>query len=403
MADDVKVKFGGDFTDVHKGASEAVNKAGSSMTSWFNDFSKSTEASILSSLSLQSIFGKAADGLGAVLKTAKELDNAFQRFGTGGRAREFQILARYGDEVGVSMEAVGRTMNYFTKVQDAAKNGNEAHIASLKSLGYTDEQIKKGNISAIEVLGKLADGYDDTGKAALVGQMAVQLFGMQGEQLSGIYKNGKIALDAFSASATTVSEEANRRLAGTQRNIDRLKRGVDGVWMGIGGFLGGASQNLEIGGKMSSNVEQAKDLSGTPATRARNLANLAISDFKGSPEGMGEAIKWLRKYASDPLINSADSKMAIDAADAMAGKLKSQEEVAAGEAKKRTGPPLLENVRVMATSSLQSIGGGDIGSIMSGTYQTTMLDAAQQTADNTGKLLDASESRPAQRPANLAR
>ena len=43
MADDVKVKFGGDFTDVSKGASEATSKAGGALSSWFNDFNKSSK------------------------------------------------------------------------------------------------------------------------------------------------------------------------------------------------------------------------------------------------------------------------------------------------------------------------------------------------------------------------
>lgn len=403
MSDDVKVKFGGDFSDIAKGASEAVNKAGASMTAWFNDFSKSTESSVLSALSLQSIFGKLVDGMSAVLKTSKELDNAFQRFGTGGRAREFQVLARYGQEVGVSMEAVGRTMNYFSKVQDAAKKGNEAHVTSLKSLGFTSAEIKAGNISAIEVLRRMSDMYDQTGNAALVGQKAVQLFGLQGEQLAGVYKNGKIALDEFNKSAVTVSEEANRRLAKTQRNIDQLKRGGEGIFMGIGGFLGGLSRSYEFSSKMGENLMQARESSEKPEQRGKTLANLALSDFSGSVEDMSDAIKWLREYASNGLTTREDSKMAIIAANRMEASLKSQEERLAEEAKKKATPPLLENVRVMAASSLQSIGGGDIGSIMSGTYQTSMLDAATKTADNTGKLLDNQTNRPLPKPASVAK
>jgi hypothetical protein len=87
----------------------------------------------------------------------------------------------------------------------------------------------------------------------------------------------------------------------------------------------------------------------------------------------------------------------------MEASLKSQEERLAEEAKKKATPPLLENVRVMAASSLQSIGGGDIGSIMSGTYQTSMLDAATKTADNTGKLLDNQTNRPLPKPASVAK
>ena len=404
MSDDVKVKFGGDFSDVAKGAGEAVNKAGASLTAWFNDFSKSTEASVLSALSLSSIFGKVVEGMSGALKTAKNLDTAFQRFGTGGSARDFQVLARYGEEVGVSIEAVGRTMNYFQKVQEAAKKGNESHIASLKSLGFTTNEINGGNISSIEVLRRLSDMYDKTGNAALVGQRAVQLFGVQGEQLAGIYKNGKIALDEFNKTVVTVSEDSNRRLANTQRNIDQLKRGGEGIFQSIGSFLGGVSKSIEVKGVTAAVFGGGLTAGGTEEQRGKSIANQIISDYGKNADDLRLAIEGLQSVIDLVPKGTEEAKVASAAIAQITQFMQSDAAKAAAEAaKKKEGPPLLENIKAMAVSSLQSIGGGDVASVLSGTYQTSMLSAAQDTAKNTSTLVDTAKAVPVTKPASVAK
>jgi hypothetical protein len=57
----------------------------------------------------------------------------------------------------------------------------------------------------------------------------------------------------------------------------------------------------------------------------------------------------------------------------------------------------------MAVSSLQEIGGGDVGSVLSGTYQTSMLDAANKTAENTAKLVQETSKVPVSKPNNVAK
>jgi hypothetical protein len=67
------------------------------------------------------------------------------------------------------------------------------------------------------------------------------------------------------------------------------------------------------------------------------------------------------------------------------------------------GPPLLQAAKVMAVSSLQEIGGGDVNSVLSGTYQTSMLDAANKTAENTSKLAQDAGKIPPSKPVNVAK
>jgi len=399
VADDVKVKFGGDFTDVSKGASEAVNKAGGALSSWFNDFNKSTVASITSALALSAVFGKFTESLGNTLKTARGIDDAFKRFGTGKSSQEFQLLARYGAEVGVSMETVGRTMNYFAKVNDAAAKGSESHRAVLRSLKFSEDEVTKGKVSAIEVLRRLADEYDRTGLESLSAQRAVQLFGLQGEQLSAIYKNGKISIDEFTKSVTTMSDATIASMAKTDKRIERAKRtfaelsGLSFAEVGLEGSITKAEGTV-----VETMSGQYGQTGGTPEQEGRSIGGQIYSVLKDDEDALAKAIEMLRDYERDDWFTS--EKKAITAEEAVKTMLFLMKDEKKAQPE---GPPLLTAARVMAVSSLQEIGGGDVSSVLSGTYQTSMLDAATKTADNTAKLVQDS-SKPAQtKPVNVAK
>lgn len=398
MADDVKVKFGGDFTDVSKGAGEAVARAGGALGSWFNDFNKSTIASITSAMGLAAIFGKLTESMANTLKYSKGVDEAFKRFGTGKSSQEFQLLARYGSEVGVSMEAVGRTMNYFAKVNDAAAKGSESHRSVLRALKFTEEEVTKGKVSAIEVLRRMADEYDRTGNEALSGQRAVQLFGLQGEQLSAIYKNGKLSLDEFTKSVKVMSDQAVESLAKTERRIEALKRTFADITGSIASELGREGSVTKGYGVTVETMSQVGNMGGTPEQEGKSVGQQIFGELKGDSDALGEALYQLSEYIDKWSVPEDTEKAAATAISTI-------KQLIAGQAEKPKpeGPPLMEVVRVMATSSLQSIGGGDVNSILSGTYQSSMLDAATKTADNTGKLLDKEDTKPAIKPTNVAK
>jgi len=399
MADDVKVKFGGDFSDVSKGASEAVNKAGGALSSWFNDFNKSTVASITSALALSAVFGKFTESLGNTLKTARGIDDAFKRFGTGKSSQEFQLLARYGAEVGVSMEAVGRTMNYFAKSSaDASKQSGERRNV-LRALKFTEEEIQKNNISAIEVLRRMADEYDRTGLEALSAQRAVQLFGSQGEQLSAIYKNGKISLDEFTKSVNAMSDATISSMAKTDKRIERAKRtlaelsGLSFAEVGLEGSITKAEGTV-----VETMSGQYGQTGGTPEQEGRSIGGQIYSVLKDDEDALAKAIEMLRDYERDDWFTS--EKKAITAEEAVKTMLFLMKDEKKAQPE---GPPLLQAAKVMAASSLQEIGGGDINSVLSGTYQSSMLDAANKTADNTAKLVQESGKPSQTKPVNVAK
>lgn len=401
MADDVKVKFGGDFSDVAKGAGDAVTKAGGALNSWWSDFNKSTTASLTSALALSALFGKLTESMANTMKYSRGIDDAFKRFGSGKNSQEFQLIARYGSEVGVSMEAVGRTMNYFSKAMDAASKGSEQHRSVLRALKFSEDEVKSGNVSAIEVLRRLADEYDRTGNEALVAQRAVQLFGLQGEQLAGIYKNGKINIDEFTKSVKVMGDATLENLAKTERRIERFKRTLADVFGGLVGQI--AKEGSEnMGGMYALDaMQQVGETGGTPVQEGRSIGAQIYSDLKDDEDAMRAAIEVLKDYEPDDWFADMDKVNAAQEAIKTIRMLQEKEKEKPKEQKE--GPPLLQAARVMAASSLQEIGGGDISSVLSGTYQSSMLDAANKTADNTAKLVQES-SKPAQtKPVNVAK
>lgn len=403
MADDVKVKFGGDFTDVSKGAESATKKAGNALSSWYNDFTKSTMASLASAVALSALFGKLVENMMATTKYAKEVDDAFKRFGKGTGSDEFQKVAKYGKEVGVSMEAVGRTMNYFAKVTDAAAKGNESHRNALLGLKFTEAEVSSGRISAIEVLARMSDEYDRTGNEALSAQRAVQLFGVQGEQLAAIYKNGRHNLVAFTDATKTLGDAQIEALAKTERRIEKFKESMKGVGATIMEQLGKASIFLE-GRGVAKEVFNGTygQTGGTVEQEARSISGQIYGELKGDKEAIASAIQKLKGIETSWFSSEEESRTAKLAQENLYALMKKADEKPKEE-KKETGPPLLNNVRAMAVSSLQEIGGGDVSSILSGTYQTSMLDAATKTAENTRKLAEEAEKAPQAKPTNIAK
>lgn len=413
MADDVKVKFGGDFTDVAKGASDAVNRAGSSLSSWFGDFRKSTEASIISSLALSNIFSNFVKGASETLQYFREMDLTLKRFG-GNADTQFQQIAKYGKDVGVSMETVARTMNHFNKVRTEAAKGNQTYVSILKQFGFTQKEINSGNVSAIEVLGRLADAYDKTGYEGLVGERAMNLFGIRGKELTAIFKNGRESLEAFTKSVGTMSRESITKLSETQAAVERFQRslketfaeGLGKISVGrqkreIETYLGAA--NVAAFGRTFFGGYNDKPIGGgTIKQQAQSDAEMIAGTLENDPSLIRQAAK--RARSAVPL--SADEKIyeqlkehRLAMSDSLEGIAKRLEAIPKD---KKAGLEIPLVKELLTSSSLQAIGGGDISSVLSGTIQASMLTAMQETAANTGKLA-AESGQPDPNPPNVAK
>jgi hypothetical protein len=249
----------------------------------------------------------------------------------------------------------------------------------------------------------MSDEYDKTGNEALSAQRAVQLFGLQGEQLSAIYKNGRINLDEFANSVQLMTDKTLESMARIERQKERFKRTMEGIFGGIIGEIGRESSSVLGAGVTMEAMAVVGETGGTSEQEGRSIGGQIYSELKGDEDAIAEAIKQLQDYEEDDWFTSqAQYEAAAEAIKTI--RLLQENEKKAKEAKPaQEGPPLLQAARVMAVSSLQDIGGGDVGSILSGTYQTSMLDAANKTAENTAKLVQETGKPPVSKPNNVAK
>jgi hypothetical protein len=398
MADDVKVKFSGDFSDVPKGADAAVKQAGSAMSSWFGEFSKSTQASILSSLALSSIFNKFTTGISEALHYFRELDLTMRRI--GGSGTEFQQLAGVGKQVGVSMEGVGRSLNFFNKYVGQAAQGSKSHTDSLLKMGYTQEQIKKGEISAIEVLSKLGDEYDQTGNDTIVAAKAMEYFGKQGSTLIPIIKMGREELQNMTKDMKVYSEETIRRLSETERQMEKFKKSLESVFYKaplIAG--GGAASYIERKAIYRGAINQVEEAGGTEEQKAKSAFQLIKTET-------GDDIVKLRDYLKLSIDTLERSKTVggrsefIERVRFLKGDIEKEIERLENAPKKKAAEEVPGEYGALAASTLQAIGGGDITSVLAG---TSPMD---QTAENTRQaniyLKTISEKQPVQQTDGTA-
>jgi uncharacterized protein YukE len=373
MADDVKVKFSGDFTDVPKGAQAAVNNAGSAMSSWFKDFGTSISASIVGSLALASIFGKFKDNISNALQYFRELDLTIRK--VGGSGAEFQKLAGVGKQIGVSMEGVGRSVNFLNKYLGQAAGGSRSHQKSLIDLGFTMDEVTNGSITAIEIISRLGDEYDRTGNDTTVAAKAMEFFGRSGAMLIPIIKLGREELKDMTKDMKVYSEETIRAASETQKNVEKMERS----WGKLGKSMveGYANYFSKVTGASAAQAgfEQAKEGGGTVEQQAKSAAALTSTLTEGNLTAMKAALKFARDSANDEWFKGEDYTLWEKIGDELQKKVEDMSKI---EPKK----PAVEEqsdtgAAALTASSIQSIGGGDIASVLAG---TSPMDI---TAENT--------------------
>lgn len=384
MADDVKVKFSGDFSDVPTGAQKAVATAGTAMKGWFNEFAQGTASGIIASLSLSSIFGKFKDNISDALHYFRELDLTIRR--VGGSSADFQKLAGAGKQLGVSMESVGRAVNFFNKYVGQAAQGSKSHQQSLVALGFTTKEIEEGTISAIEVISRLGDEYDRTGNDTTVAAKAMELFGKQGSTLIPIIKAGREQLDEMTKGMKIYSEETIRAASETQKNVEKMEKSWAKFGRSIVEAYANYFQKVEASQFTAMTVEEELRQKGTSKEKATTISESIATASEGNTLFLKQAIKQLRSFAKDSFFEE-DSQAALLAADRLQAKL---DEILKPKEKKQLAPEEpAGSLAAMSASTLQQIGGGDVSSIMSGvTPMNEIADNTKESAVSLKTLVD---------------
>lgn len=395
MADDVKVKFGGDFTDIAKGAASAVAKAGATIGAWFSDFQKSTAASVANGLALSNILSYVVTKAAQTIELFKGIGDAMSRFGASGA--EFGKLAKYGQEVGVSVAQVARATNYFGKVQEQASKGANMYTQSLLDLGFTADEIKNKNVSMTEVLGRLADMYDQTGNQSLVASRATQIFGENSQGLMGIIMGGRKNMEEYVNSIEGVSEAHAKEMEQMARDVDKLKRLWEGLLTIITKVISSLPRRAE---EFTTNMVVAAEalqapFMDNPDQAARDRATTVKSSYGNDKAALKRFADEARENAASSMLPSV-AKFYRTFADSLDKQITHLENLEKKNEEKKSAnkktPPLRQEYQAMVVSSLQAIGAGDYTNTLVGNYQQDMLDAAKRTANATEELATKKDS-----------
>jgi len=413
MADDVKVKFSGDFSDVPKGAEAAANAAGTAMRGYFGTYTKGLKDKMASAFSAESLVGGFLDRVNAQLEKFKEIDTLSRKLGVS--REELQKFGKIGKEFNLDMETMGRSIQFANKTLGAAAMGNKEAEKKLQELGFTQKEVTSGHIKATDVLYRLADAYEQNKKARgseaannILAKQTTDLFGRAGSELITILKDGNEELkkrinllEVYSdaevkagAAAARAKERAEARfnktvvgrfIAGSTRMINDEDL-FGNVMFGSGeeGFMGEALK--KSGFKSKSDVKTLED----SKKLAENLAKVAASEGY-TPAELESAFF---SHLQNKLFIGDKNREVMENMQMFFNNMAHQADVNEAKANKAEAPATPKEISALAASSLQQIGGGDITSVMSGLANGEVASNIARTADATERMANKETPKP---------
>jgi hypothetical protein len=392
MAEDVKVKFSGDFSEVSKGADSAAKTAGTAMKGWADDLGKTMLGAVASIFAADALIGKFMGGLSEAREYFLKLNDAIDE--TGISAEELQKIVKLGKNVGVSMESTVKSIGLFSKYMGNASRDANAHGKTLRELGFSNEQITGGTIGVTEVLAALADQLEKTGNDYQMAAYSSEIFGRSGRELIQIIRQGREAIEN-AADGTKIYTQAELDLIeASERRWQKRNNTIKGffreLWRDIADdtstifaeALDSVDAKIE---KMGGRVKEMK--AETAPDNAYNRMLREELKSKGiSLETQKQMFSPLSKEnpgggwaAQNPqFLNDLNKAIQEE-------KNKKKEEITSGSG--------LASIAAMSSSSLQAIGGGDISSVLAGT--TPVDQIAENTRQSTYYLKSIAESNPA--------
>lgn len=396
MADDVKVKFGGDFSGIADGAAAAGKIAGTAISASFKSYTASLTSSIANMFSVTNIMGKMFDGVKDALKYFREIDELSRQLGVS--RVDLQKFGKIGQEVGITMETMGRSIQFANKTIGAATISAGAQRDTLKALGFTEEQITNGQVKATDVMMKLAGEYDKHIDRNVIAKHTVDMFGRSGGELTKVLSEGTKALQERIDTMRVYSDEEVRAAAAADRAIERGERAfkslmkIEAIGLGKmystlairGGFRGAVEE--EFKGKLGFfgdvNNPTPEEVAQNPGAVER-LSKEMIRKGRAAGITSEDVAAKLYEFVENPKGLSEDQVDLMARVAAAITGIAEKENKKASEAN-AANPQL--GAAALATSSLQAIGGGDLGAIMSGFHvdvQQEQLDVQKQIATNT--------------------
>jgi hypothetical protein len=296
------------------------------------------------------------------------------------------------------METMGRSIQFANKTIGAATIAAGSQRETLKALGYTEKEITSGQVTAIDVMMKLAGEYDKHIDRNVIAKHTVDMFGRSGGALTKVLAEGTTALRERIEAMKVYSEQEVKAAAAADRAVERGERaakaglknfavnfGAVYTRVAVGNAYADAVEN-EFKGKVGffgdardPSIEDVSKNSGSVTRMAKKVA------MEGRRKGLSteDVMTDLNRRVEEDWTLSNSQK---DVMSMVAGRLQDMVE----KEKKGASPESVVSKvsAVMSSSSLQAIGGGDVSSILSGTYQEDMLDATKKTAESVTQLKD---------------
>ena len=398
MGDDVKVKFGGDFSDVPKGADAAAKQAGTAIQNSFADAASKASKMFLGAFAVSSIVSSIYSGMREAGSYFLELGNTIKK--TGANAEDLQVLGKAGKESGVGLDSIANALVKTNKFLNEATRGSTSQLETLNRLGFATDAVTVKNLKATDVIYKLADEIKRTGDATAYTEDIIKLFGKSGADLIPILTEGSDKFKEIAESTRLFTAEEIKAGAAAEKAARAAENSWNNVLRIITSTVGEKIIRSNIGDAYREALSQYGEGEGhfreLPKS-GENLDKIIQSIIKeGKKMGLTtEEITDIVSKSNSLTLDQKELNLITDKLKEVSGKEK-QKKAEEGEATPATPTTIAKSGAVVST--LQAIGGGDIASIYSGTYQDSVVSATERTASATEQI--AQNTNPANQQAD---
>jgi len=398
MGDDVKVKFGGDFSDVPKGADAAAKQAGTAIQNSFADAASKASKMFLGAFAVSSIVSSIYSGMREAGSYFLELGNTIKK--TGANAEDLQVLGKAGKESGVGLDSIANALVKTNKFLNEATRGSTSQLETLNRLGFATDAVTVKNLKATDVIYKLADEIKRTGDATAYTEDIIKIFGKSGADLIPILTEGSDKFKEIAESTRLFTAEEIKAGAAAEKAARAAENSWNNVLRIITSTVGEKIIRSNIGDAYREALSQYGEGEGHFRELPKSGENLdkIIQSIIKEGKKMGLTTEEITDIVSNSNSLTLDQKelnLITDKLKEVSEKEK-QKKAEEGEATPATPTTLAKSNAVVST--LQAIGAGDIGSIYSGTYQDSVVSATERTASATEQI--AQNTNPANQQAD---
>ena len=156
MAEDIVIKAGFEGSQVQRGLDRLRSSA--------RDFGNDLTLRLTGAFAATALLDR---GIGMAVRTFEKFaDIADKSQRAGISAEDFQRLGYAAELSGTSMEAAAKALREIRNATAQAHEGNKQATESLLKLGFTQEEVRAGNLKSIDVLMRMARLYKAAGTDA---------------------------------------------------------------------------------------------------------------------------------------------------------------------------------------------------------------------------------------------